>query len=98
MTMKSAGESRTAKTERIAVRLTRDQDEVVRSAAEARGEQLSEYVVRLIVEAAQADLADRRVFVVDDAAWAELQVRLSAPPVTKPRLGTLLANPSVLEQ
>ena len=91
-------ESRTAKTERLAVRLTRGQDELVRRAAEARGEQLSEYVVRHVVEAAETDLADRRVFLVEDAAWIELQARLSAPPAFKPRLSKLLRNPSVLEK
>lgn len=90
--------SRTAKTERLAVRLTRGQDELVRRAAEARGEQLSEYVVRHVVEAAETDLADRRVFLLEDAAWIELQARLSASPALKPRLSKLLGNPSVLEK
>ena len=90
-------ESRAAKTERLAVRLTPAQDEVVRRAAESRGEQLSEYVVRHIVEAAEADLADRRVFVLEDPAWSELEERLSSPAVSKPRLTKLLENASVLE-
>jgi uncharacterized protein (DUF1778 family) len=96
--MKAVKDSHLAKTERLAVRLTRAQDEVVRRAAEARGEQLSEYVVRHVVEAAEADLADRRVFVLEDAAWTELEARLSAPPVFKPRLSKLLENPSVFEK
>jgi uncharacterized protein (DUF1778 family) len=50
------------------------------------------------VEAAEADLADRRVFVLEDAAWTELEARLSAPPVFKPRLFKLLENPSVFEK
>ncbi len=71
---------------------------MVRRAAEARGEQLSEYVVRHVVEAAEADLADRRIFILEDAAWVELQARLSAPPVFKPRLSQLLQKPSVSEE
>jgi uncharacterized protein (DUF1778 family) len=50
------------------------------------------------VEAAQADLADRRVFAVDDARWTELQSLLSRPPVRKAKLDELLNAPSVLEQ
>lgn len=95
--MKAAKEVQ-GKTERLAVRLTRRQDEVVRRAAEARGEPLSDYVIRHVVEAAEADLADRRVFVVDDATWNEMQARLSSPPVYKPRLSKLLQYPSAIEE
>ena len=51
-----------------------------------------------LVEAAEADLADRRVFVLEDPAWSELEERLSSPAVSKPRLTKLLENASVLEQ
>lgn len=64
---------------------------------DATGESLNEYVVRHAVEAASNDLADRRVFVVDDAAWAEMQAVLDRPPVFNPQVSKLLANPSVLE-
>ena len=50
-----------------------------------------------VVEAAQDDLADRRAFALDDAAWVELQDLLDRPPVVKPELAELLSNPSVLE-
>jgi uncharacterized protein (DUF1778 family) len=43
------------------------------------------------------DLADRRVFLVDDATWTELQARLSAPAELPPAMVKLLSNPSVLE-
>ena len=54
--------------------------------------------LRHAVEAAHEDLADRRVFVVDEAAWNELEALLDRPPLYKPRLAKVLANPSVLEQ
>jgi uncharacterized protein (DUF1778 family) len=85
------------KTERLNLRLTPEQDAVVRRAAEARGESATEYVLRHAVEAAEADLADRRVFVVEDAAWDSLQALISAPPSRPERLVRLLATPSVLE-
>lgn len=87
-----------SKTERLNVRLTPAQDEVLRRAAEAQGESMSEYVLRHAIEAAAMDLADRRVFVVDDDSWNELQAILSRPPVRKPHLAKLLTTPSVLER
>jgi uncharacterized protein (DUF1778 family) len=87
-----------SKTARLNLRLTCAQDSVLRSAANARGESASEYVLRHAVEAAEADLADRRVFVVDDAAWQELQALLSAPVSLPQPMATLLPNPTVLER
>ena len=57
-----------SKTERLSLRLTPEQDAVLRRAAEARGESANDFVLRHAVEAAEIELADRRVFVVDDAA------------------------------
>ena len=79
------------------LRFTSAQDEVLRRAAEANGESMSEYVLRHAIEAAEADLADRRVFVLDDDAWAALQAALDRPAARKPELAKLLAKPSVLE-
>jgi len=86
------------KTARWTLRVTPAQDEAVRRVLDVTGESLNEYIVRHAVEAAHEDLADRRVFVVNDAAWVELQAILDRPSVYKPRLSKLLANRSVLEQ
>lgn len=86
-----------AKTERLNLRLTPSQDAVLRRAAEARGESASDYVLRHAVEAAEMDLADRRVFVVGDDAWAGLQALVSAPAVLPPEMAQLLYNASALE-
>lgn len=85
------------KTERLNLRLTPAQDAVLRAAADSRGETASEYVLRNAVEAAESDLADRRVFLVDDHAWHELLALLSSPVSVPPPIVTLLTNPSVLE-
>src|ERR1035437_6101423 len=90
--------SMASKTERLNLRLTSAQDSVLRSAAEARGESASEYVLRHAVDAAEVDLADRRVFVVDDAAWQELQALISATLSLLLPMAQLLANPTVLEE
>jgi uncharacterized protein (DUF1778 family) len=86
------------KTGRWTLRVTPTQDALVRRLLDATGESLNEYVVRHAVEAAQDDLADRRAFVLDDAAWVELQHLLDRPPTRKPELAKLLSSPSALEQ
>ncbi len=86
------------KTSRWTLRVTPAQDAAVRRVLDATGESLNEYVVRHAIEAAHNDLADRRVFVIDDAAWVELQALLDRPPALKPELAKLLGEPSVLER
>lgn len=80
------------------LRVTAAQDAVVRRVLEATGESLNEYVVRHAVLAAEADLADRRVFALDDDAWNDLQALLDRPPHPKPELARLLATRSILER
>lgn len=69
----------------------------MRRAAESRGESATDYVVRHAVLAAESDLADRRVFIVDDETFDALQTMLSAPLVVPDKIAQLLATPSVLE-
>jgi uncharacterized protein (DUF1778 family) len=85
------------KSARLNLRLTPAQDTVLRRAAEALGEPVSDYVLRHAVEAAEADLADRRVFVVDDTAWHELERLLDRPPRPAVKLRRLLEEPSILD-
>jgi uncharacterized protein (DUF1778 family) len=85
------------KSERWTLRVTPSQDAIVKRVLDDTGESLNEYVVRHAVEAAANDLADRRVFVADDAAWAELQALLDQPPAVHPRMAKLLSEPSALE-
>lgn len=80
------------------LRVTAAQDAVVRRVLDATGESLNDYVVRHAIQAAETDLADRRVFVLDDAAWTDLQALLDRPPIPKPELTRLLTNPSILER
>lgn len=80
------------------LRVTAAQDAVVRRVLDVTGESLNEYVVRHAVQAAETDLADRRVFVLNDAAWTDLQALLDRPPSPKPELARLLAKPSILER
>jgi uncharacterized protein (DUF1778 family) len=85
------------KTERLNLRLTPAQDATLRRAADAKGVAVSEYVLSHAVEAAEADLADRRVFLVNDEAWCQLQEALDRPPRPPARLRRLLDKPSILD-
>jgi uncharacterized protein (DUF1778 family) len=82
------------RSDRLQLRVTPQQREVIESAARSQHETITDYVVRHAVSAAKEDLADRRYFPVDDAAWVEFTALLARPPVYKPRLAKLLAQPA----
>ena len=86
-----------AKSERWSIRVSPSDHMIVRRALAHNGMSLNEYVVSHAVSAAIADLADRRLFVLSEAEWDELQEILDRPATAKPRLAALLEQPSVLE-
>lgn len=83
------------KTERFAVRLTSEQDALIRRAAEAEGTDLTNFTVTATLAHARDVLADRRLFVLDDAAWSEFLAVLDRPVSHKPRLEKLFAEQSI---
>lgn len=83
------------KTERFAVRLTSEQDALIRRAAEVEGTDLTNFTVTTLVGRARDVLADRRLFMLDDAAWTEFLAMLDQPVSPKPRLKKLFAEPSI---
>ncbi len=83
------------KDSRIAVRLSSDQDALIRHAAEVEGTSITEFTVAATMSHAIDVLADRRMFAVDDAAWSEFLAVLDRPVSYKPRLEKLFAEPSV---
>lgn len=86
-----------AKSKRWSIRISPTEDTIVRRALAQRGVSLNEYVVNHAVSAAIDDLADRRLFLLSDEEWNELQEILDRPTLPKLRLAALLAQPSVLE-
>lgn len=86
------------KTERWTLRVTPAQDTIVRRVLQATGMSLNEYVVSHAVAAAATDLADRRVFALDPAAWDALHEILDRPAMPNPKIAALLREPSILEQ
>jgi uncharacterized protein (DUF1778 family) len=87
------------KIKRLNLRLTQQQDALLRLAAMSRGESTNDIVLRQAVEAAEMVLADRRVFVIDHAAWTQLLCStFSAPSALPEALVKLLSTSSVLER
>lgn len=85
------------KTERFAVRLTAEQDALIRRAAEVEGTDLTNFTVTATLAHARDVLADRRLFVLDDEAWTEFLAVLDRPVSPKPRLEKLFTEQSVFD-
>lgn len=82
------------KTERVAVRLTSEQNALIRRAAEVEGTDLTNFTVSATLAHAREVLADRRLFILDDAAWQEFLAVLDRPVTPKLRLERLFSEPS----
>lgn len=72
------------------MRLTPHQDALIRDAAAATGQSLTEFVTAAAITRAEDTLADRRVFRLDDAAWTEFSAILDRPAHRVPELADLL--------
>jgi len=90
--MTNAPETTRRKQARLAVRLTPDQDALIRDAAASSGQSLTDFVTAAAVTRAEDTLADRRVFRLDDAAWAEFSAILDRPARRIPDLAKLLSE------
>lgn len=82
-----------SRSERLQLRISPLQREILTAAAEAQHQTLTDYVVSHAVQAAKQDLADRRFFGIDDAAWTEFNALLERPAEHKPKLEKLLSQP-----
>jgi uncharacterized protein (DUF1778 family) len=85
------------KDSRIAVRLTSEQDALIRRAAEAEGTDLTNFTVTATLAHARDVLADRRLFLIDDAAWRKFLAALDRPVAHKPRLAKLFAEAPIFD-
>jgi uncharacterized protein (DUF1778 family) len=82
---------------RLNFRLTRHDDELVRDAASALGQSVTEFVTESVVQRAHSVLADRRVFELSDVQWDRFVLALDRPSKPNPRLLKLLSLPSETE-
>ncbi|WP_145227606.1 DUF1778 domain-containing protein [Rudaeicoccus suwonensis] len=83
---------------RLAMRLTPDQDALIRDAAAATGQSLTEFVMTAAVGRAEDTLADRRVFRLSDVAWADFATILDRPAKPIPELAALLSESASWEK
>jgi uncharacterized protein (DUF1778 family) len=92
--MTATPEATRRKDARLAMRLTPDQDAIIRDAAAVAGQSLTEFVTTAAMTRAEDTLADRRVFRLDDAAWNEFTAILDRPAKCIPELAALLNEPA----
>ncbi len=85
------------KSERIALRATVRERELLYQASRVRESTLSEFVLGAATVEAQQVLADRTRFELPPEDWDRFVELLDRPPVDKPRLRRLLTEPSVLD-
>jgi uncharacterized protein (DUF1778 family) len=86
------------KTERVALRASVRERELLYQASRASGTTLSEFVLDAATTAAENVLADRTRFQLPAEQWTEFVELLDRPTLDKPRLRALLTEPSVLDR
>lgn len=84
----------TAKTQRLELRLTEEQNTLIRSAATYTSRSISEFVLSAATLEAQRRLADQRLFLMDDEQYARFEEILEASPTDDPKLRKLFDRPS----
>lgn len=82
------------KTRRLDLRLTEEQDALIRRAAEQDARSISDFVLSAATLEAQRRLADQRLFLMDDEQYARFEEILQAPPTDDPKLRKLFDRPS----
>jgi len=89
--------TRTARTEKLDLRLSPKAKQVLRSAATAAHRSVSEFVIESAMSRAEETLADRRYFNLNAEQWAAFMAALDAPPRELPRLKKLFQEQNVFE-
>jgi uncharacterized protein (DUF1778 family) len=79
-----------SKTQRVDLRISPAAKQLIQAAAQAQDKTLSEFLIDSGLASAAETLADRRLFILDDAKWAEFQTALDAPARNRPRLARLM--------
>lgn len=82
--------AKTARDQRLNVRVSARQQQLIRQAAEASDTTVTDFILASALDRAERVLADRRWFVADDHQWAEFEALLDAPLQPMPKLRRLL--------
>ena len=84
----------TTKTQRLELRLTKQQDALIRRAAEQDARSISDFVLSAATLEAQRRLADQRFFMLNEEDHARFEEILEASPTDDPKLRKLFDRPS----
>ncbi len=87
-----------AKDDRLHLRVEPAQKALLEAASSASGSTVSAFVLKAATEAAADILADRQVFILDEAAWQAFDHALDRPASEVAGLRELLSAPTVLDQ
>ncbi len=82
------------KTRRLDLRLTEEQDALIRRAAEQDARSISDFVLSAATLEAQRRLADQRFFMLNEEDHAHFEEILEASPTDNPKLRKLFDRPS----
>ena len=86
------------KDERLNLRVSRRQRELISDAAEVSQKDMSSFVLDAALARAEEVITGRQLFSVTDEQWEKFERILERPNQTeKPRLEELLKQPSILE-
>jgi uncharacterized protein (DUF1778 family) len=88
---------RTARSEKLDIRLTSAAKRMLNVAASAAGRSVSEFVLESALARAEETLADRRHFGLNAERWEAFMAALDSPPREIPALERLLREPSIFE-
>lgn len=85
---------RTSKSQRINLRASARQEELLRRAATATDTSMTEFILGSAVDHAEKILADRRWFTVSQEQWDQFNLLLDAPLKDASKLRRLASRPS----
>lgn len=94
MSQSSEAATRSSKSQRINLRASERQEELLRRAASATDTSMTEFILGSAVDQAEKILADRRWFTVTQDQWDEFNLLLDAPLEDVSKLRRLAARPS----
>jgi uncharacterized protein (DUF1778 family) len=89
--------SRSLRSEKLDLRLTRKAKTGLTAAAAASNRSVSEFVLESALARADEALADRRIFGLNPAQWQAFLAALDAPPRPLPHLKRLLREPELFD-
>ena len=93
----SGAEAQPGKTERISVRVSQAQRELLDEASRVSAVTLTDFILQAATTRAEDVLADRRSFAVPEEAYRAFLALLDRPVQAKPRLHELLDKPSLFD-